>query len=138
MALTLSQQNYIKTVYELASHGKGARICDIANQLGFSKASACVAMDKLQKYGLVYRDENKLVLLTHEGEHQAVLALDKAAAIQKFLTDAMGVKPEIAERDACTIQHVISMETLCSLCRFTRQKCMQECCIREQTSPESH
>lgn len=52
--LTISQQNYIKTVYELSFEGRGTRICDIALKHDVSKARVCIAMKTLQKKKLVY------------------------------------------------------------------------------------
>ena len=121
--LSVSMQNYIKAVYELSSGGDGTRICDIAAKVGVTKASACVAMKSLEKKKLVYRDANRIVFLTTEGEFQALRALDKAGIIRRFLTDVLGVSHEIAEADANEIEHFVSAETLCALCRFSNQKC---------------
>lgn len=52
---------------------------------------------------MVYRDAERLIFLTKEGEYQAISALDKVAIIQKFLTDVLGVKHEIANTDACSM-----------------------------------
>lgn len=51
-ALTFSMQNYTKAVYELSSGNEGARVVDIADRLGVTKASVCVAIKILQAKGL--------------------------------------------------------------------------------------
>jgi len=58
--LSVSMRNYIKAVYELSSGNEGARVVDIADRLGVTKASVCVAMKNLQEKGLVYRDGHRL------------------------------------------------------------------------------
>lgn len=130
--LSVSMQNYIKAVYELSSCGEGAHISDIAAKVGVTKASTCVAVKTLQKKKLVYRNAYRPVFLTKEGEHQAVLALDKAAIIRKFFIDVLGVEPGIADADAKALAHIVSIKTLCCLCRFNhktsvKRQCLESC-----------
>lgn len=134
-ALTMSMQNYINVIYGLSSHTEGVRVSDIAAELNVAKSSVCTAMSKLQDNGLIHRDDKRLVFLTKDGEYQEILALDKVSIIRKFLTDVLGVKHEIADTDVCAIEHVISVETLCSLCRFTNRKCTGGCYAKKDTAP---
>ncbi|WP_347490507.1 metal-dependent transcriptional regulator [Desulfoscipio sp. XC116] len=133
--LTISKEHYLKAVYELFPEGGGVRISDIAAKLNVTKASSCIAMKNLEQKRMIYRDAGRLVFLTKEGEYQAVLVLDKVAIIRKFLTDVLGIRHEIADADACAIVHVVSVETLCSLCRFTNRKCPGSCHMKTDTSP---
>lgn len=121
--LSASMQNYIKAIYELSSGGVGARVVDIADKLGLTKASVCVAMRNLQEKELVYRDGHRLVHLTEAGKRQAILTLDKFAIVRQFLVEVLGVQPTTADADASTIEHVISVDTLCALCHFVNQNC---------------
>lgn len=114
--LTVSMQHYIKAIYKLSSEGKGVRVSDIAAKLNVTKASSCIAMKNLEQKRMVFRDAERLVLLTKEGEFRAISVLDKVFIIRKFLTDVLGVKYEIADTDAYSIGHVVSAETLCSMC----------------------
>jgi Mn-dependent DtxR family transcriptional regulator len=115
--LSVSMQHYIKAIYELSPRGGGTRVCEIAANIGVTKASACVAVQTLQQKKLVRRDSRRLVFLTKEGERLAVSTLDKAAIVLRYLTDVLGVGPGTAETDACAMEHVVSDETLCSMCR---------------------
>jgi DtxR family Mn-dependent transcriptional regulator len=133
--LTDSMQHYLKAIYELSSEGEGVRVSDIAARLNVTKASSCIAMKNLQQKRMIYRNADRLVFLTKEGEYQAILALDKAAIIRRFLTDVLGVKHETADADACAIEHVISVEALCSLCRYTNQKCAEGCYVITDSAP---
>ncbi|WP_084726268.1 iron dependent repressor, metal binding and dimerization domain protein [Sporobacter termitidis] len=47
----------------------------------------------------------------------------------------LGVNHEAAESDACAIEHVVSVETLCSLCRFTNRKCKGSCYVKTNATP---
>lgn len=132
MVFSKSQSHYIKTVYEFFSGNDGVRICDIAEKLCVSKASASLAMTRLAEQGLVYKDTARHVYLTAEGERQAVPMLDKYAVIYSFLTNALGVDKTIATTDACAMEHVVSVDTLCAICRFgdvrkSAQTCSNDC-----------
>ncbi len=134
--LTFSMQNYIRTIYESSMGNIGVRVSDIAEILGISKASVCVAMRNLEKNGMIGRDENRLVFLTDEGLQQAVLIVDKLNIIKCFLVEKLHLNTLTAQQDAFEIEKVISHETLCSMCRkldYTsrKQRCHGECCAHE-------
>lgn len=134
--LSASLQNYIQAIYTLTSRGdEGVRIIDIAAQIGVTKTSAFVAMKKLEKKKLIFRDANRLVFLTEEGEYQAVLALDKVEIIRTFFVDVLGISPEVAEVDAKALEHITSIETLCHICRYNykisnKSRCSGNCHLR--------
>lgn len=118
--LTPSQAHYIKVVHALSSGiCEGVRIVDIAQKLGVSKASTSISMTKLTQQDLVYKDSERHIHLTEDGERQAVQMLNKHEMIQKFLMGVLGVDKEVAARDACGMEHIISMDTLCAICRFS-------------------
>lgn len=137
MNLSKSQSHYIKVVYELSAKGEGVRVCDIAQKMGFSKASVSLAMTKLEKEGLLRKDKKRQVFLTSEGEKQAVQMMDKFSIIHKFLTDTLKVDEKIAMEDACAIEHIISVDTLCALCREgskvnKKSTCIEYCNVSEE------
>ncbi len=135
--LTISMQHYIKAVYELSCGGSDyVRIVDIAEELGVSKTSASLAMSRLAEKGLVCRNEQRQVMLTPEGETLAVLMLDKSAIIYRFLHNVLGLAAETANADACAMEHVISVETLCALCRLNSReskehRCEGKCAVKK-------
>lgn len=134
MGLSKSQAHYIKAVYELSVEKSTVRICDIAERLNFSKASASTAITKLEQKGLMYKDAERHVYLTPEGEREAIGVMDKYAMIHTFLVDVLGVEKTAADEDACAIEHVVSLDTLCAFCRYSNQskgkrQCPKECVI---------
>jgi len=118
ITLTISQQNYLKAVYELSPSNEGVHISDIAAKLEVAKSSTCVAMHVLEKKKFIYRDKYRQILLTQMGKQQAMLNTHKFRIIRQFLTQILHVEQEIATADACAMEHIINMETLCCLCRF--------------------
>ena len=135
MRLTTSQQDYIKVIYELSGSGEGAHVSDIADMLGVNKASASVAMKALQQKKMVRRDSYRMVYLTAEGIREAAYMAKKYETIKGFLTGVLRIDGATADTDADAIEHVISVETLCSLCRFTNRKCPGGCYMKTDTVP---
>lgn len=133
MKFSKSQAHYIKAVYELSfGSDHGTRVCDIAEKMAISKASVSLAMKKLSKQGLVRRDAERHVYLTKDGKHVAVRILDKYELIWQFLVEILDVDSEVANHDACAMEHVISVDTLCALCRYisrsdNKNNCSGEC-----------
>lgn len=116
MKLSKSQVHYIKPVYELLSKCDGVRVCDIAEKLCLPKASVSLTMTKFTKQVLVRKDAEHHIHLTKDGEREAVRLLDKFEMIRQFLF-GLGVDKEVVEHDACAMEHVVSVDTLCAICR---------------------
>lgn len=119
--ITKSQQNYLKAVYVLSQSGEGAQISDIAHMVGVRKSSASVAVKMLQRKRLVKRDLDRKVYVTPEGKRQAILVFDKYTIIRQFLTDVLHVDAKTADLDASAMEHLVSMEATCALCRYTNR-----------------
>lgn len=113
--LTKSQANYLQTVFILGNGEDGVRLTDIASRLGISKASACVAISKLEENGFVVRDARRLISLTPDGEREAKRVIDNFTVISLFLTNKLNVDRRIALMDAGAFEHVVSAETVNAL-----------------------
>ena len=120
--LTFTMENYLEAIYELSSRGTGARISDIAERLGVTKASANSAMSTLSEKGLIANEKYREVFLTPEGLKFAESTSKKHHVILQFLTDVLKVEPSIAENDACAIEHVISGDSIAAMQEFMRGK----------------
>ncbi len=110
--LTVAMEQYLETVYALSAGGGCCRVSDIASHLGVSKASVNSAMNVLAGKGLVENQKYREVRLTEQGEGLARLLSRKHSILQCLFTKVAGVEPELADRDACAIEHVISNETV--------------------------
>lgn len=110
--------------------------CDIAEKLNVSKASASLAMTKLVKQGFVYNGTDRRVHLTERGERKAAQLLDKFEVIRTFLVEILYVDKNVAKLDGCAIEHVVSVDTLCAICRFSnRVKCTETCSLSHKPDP---
>lgn len=112
-----SVENYLKTILSLSEQKKAVRSIDLADALGYSKASVSVAMKKLQSEDLVKVSEKGVIALTGAGEKIAGQILEKHRFFTEFLK-AAGVNDKSAVEEACRIEHVISDETFDALQRY--------------------
>lgn len=110
MGRTESQENYLETILILSKKKPVVRAVDIANELGFSKPSVSSATKTLRESELITITPEGYIYLTEEGQHIAETIYERHQVITELLT-RLGVPSDIAEEDACRIEHVISKET---------------------------
>jgi DtxR family Mn-dependent transcriptional regulator len=118
MRMTQSQEDYLEMVGFLSEKNGQARVTDIAAELGFSKPSVLTALKILEEKALIQHERYGAVLLTEKGRSLAGEIQEKHRLITKFLHEIIGVSPEIAEKDACRMEHVLSDETVTKLRAF--------------------
>lgn len=91
---------------------KGAvRLKDIAAELHVKAPSVVRALNELKCLGYVEQEPYGLVELTPSGMTAARAVLGRHKLLRAFLLQ-LGVSPEVANEDACSIEHVLSGETL--------------------------
>lgn len=122
LQITAAQERYLRAIYELTLAERETRISEIAMRAGVSKASASLAVERLARDGLVTRRQRRRVELTADGRHMAVLAYGKRNIIQRFLAEVLAVPEAAAAQDAEALEPIISVETLCALCKRTWQE----------------
>ncbi|MDL2318977.1 metal-dependent transcriptional regulator [Eubacteriales bacterium OttesenSCG-928-A19] len=127
MRLTAAQERYLRAVYDLTLEAEGTSVSDIAAHVGVSKASASVAIQRLERDGLTARRAGKWISLTPEGDQAAALSYGKRAILYGFLAEVLGVPEETAALEADALEPVVSVGTLCALCRRTRQRACESC-----------
>ena len=116
-----SLEDYLEAVLEIADAG-GARTTDVAERLGVSKASVNHAMGILADHGLVERERYGPVFLTENGMALAQAVQMRHQTIKAFLMTVLGVDEEVAEKDACQIEHVISKDTMNRIIEYMERR----------------
>ncbi len=116
--LTITMENYLETVYELSLENGSARLSDIALRMQVSKASANSAMNVLAEKHLVETKKYREIRLTEEGSRLARILSEKHTILRQLLTDVIGEDPELADADACAIEHVISPDAIQKIDEF--------------------
>ncbi len=127
---TPSQENYLRSIIMLSPGNNGVRISDMAVKLDVSKASVCVAANNLEQLDLIERDHSRLVYLTPKGKEFAYRLLDKHSIIKAFLIEILQIDAETAQKDACAMEHLVSDDTLCSMCNRTPLTVKKNTCLQ--------
>ncbi|MCK5732085.1 MAG: metal-dependent transcriptional regulator [Tenericutes bacterium] len=104
-----SLENYLETICLFG--GDDVKSIDLANHLKVSRASVNKAVNTLIDEGLVEKELYGNISLTEEGKRISRNVLWKHNMLKKFLTDILGVNEELATKEACCIEHVISDDT---------------------------
>lgn len=110
--MTESLEMYLETISLLHEKNRVARVTDIAKAMGVSKPSVHVALHELERRALIEHENYGEVFLTAAGKEASAAIRGRHELLTTFLRDVLGVSAEIAEKDACRIEHVISEETL--------------------------
>ncbi|MEG2574748.1 MAG: metal-dependent transcriptional regulator [Christensenella sp.] len=106
-----SGENYLETILMLQKKTGCVRSVDIANQLEYSKPSVSRAMGILKKQDYIMMDRSGFIELTEKGAQKAAEIYERHTLIQKFLVETLNIDKDIAEQDACRIEHIISEHT---------------------------
>lgn len=113
-----SREMYLETILILRKRMGQVRSIDIARELNFSKPSVSRAIGILKEDDFVLVDDNGFIELTEKGKKKAKDIYEKHKVLTSFLINVIKVSPEIAEEDACRIEHVISDDTFQGIKRF--------------------
>ena len=111
MAMHESGEDYLETILILHNKTGFVRSIDIATELGYSKPSVSRAVSILKSGGFIEVAADGGISLTDIGLEKANQVYERHIFIREFFSDVLGVDSEIAERDACKVEHVLSEET---------------------------
>jgi Mn-dependent DtxR family transcriptional regulator len=75
----------------------------------------------LKKKNFVIQEPYGHIEMTEEGRKMAIKILNRHNAVTKLFI-SIGVSPEVAERDACNVEHVISEETFRKILEYNNRK----------------
>lgn len=106
-----SGENYLETILRLKKEKTDVRSIDIATALNYSKASISRAMSIMKKGGFITIDDKGFIHFTEKGFLKARSIYERHRIITKYLIDSLNISQELAEKDACRIEHIISQET---------------------------
>ncbi|MFH0883192.1 MAG: FeoA domain-containing protein [bacterium] len=110
--LTESLEDYLEVIFRLLQNRDVVRVRDIAKIKDVKTSSVISALQRLDRKGLVVYRQREYVDLTEEGRSLGFRLFQRHTFLKRFLTDFLQVDPDTAERDACSMEHTISVETL--------------------------
>ncbi len=109
--ITPSLEDYLETILFIFEQNGIVRVTDVAARMEISKPSVNKAINTLKKQELVSHERYGHLHLTQSGEEIAKTIAKRHLMLKKFLVEIIGVCEEVAEHDACLIEHAISPET---------------------------
>lgn len=113
-SLSMSGEDYLEAIYRLDVEGGGqggVHSVDVAENLEVSKASVNKALSALRERGMVEQVRYGRIMLTDAGRAYGRDIWRRHRALRSFLTDALGVDADVADEEACLIEHDISADT---------------------------
>ena len=117
--MTNSLEDYLETIYLLVQANGHARVRDVAQALHVKMPSVIKAVLELKKQGYVTQEPYGAVEMTKDGIVAASQILGRHTLLKEFLL-LLKVADETAEKDACSMEHFLSAETLARITDFVR------------------
>ena len=113
----ITKEEYIETIYMFEKKEGKAQTGQIAEHMGVKPPSVTEMLQKLQDEGLVDYEPYLGATLTDKGRNLANELMARHKTIADFL-EIIGVDKELAELDACQLEHQVSAETMAKLSKF--------------------
>jgi len=116
-----SGENYLETILMLKERKGTVRSIDIARELNFSKPSVSRAMGILRESGFIVMEPSGEIHLTESGKEKAGEIYKRHLLLTAFLQEVAGVSPEMAEENACRMEHIVDQEVVDGISRFMQR-----------------
>ena len=116
-----SGEMYLETILILTNKMSFVRSIDVVEYMGFSKPSVSRAVNLLKNENYIEIDREGHITLTESGREIAERIYDSHKLLTKLLI-SLGVDPEIAQEDACKMEHDISDETFYAIKHFLNRQ----------------
>ncbi len=120
--ITSSQEDYLECIYDLSTDDGGVRSIDVARTLNVSRASVNKSLAGLKEDGYIEQEPYGPITLTKKGRAIAKDVRTRHNALKAFLMEVLGVNEEIADVDACEMEHAISKTTANKLYAYLKEQ----------------
>jgi DtxR family transcriptional regulator, Mn-dependent transcriptional regulator len=123
--LSPNLEDYLETIFVLESATSSARAKDIAERMKVQRASVTGALHALSEKGLINYQPYSSVTLTPEGFRLATRIMHRHKVLKQFIQKFLQLPSEVAEKNACRLEHQIDDTVLERLTRFIQF--LEEC-----------
>ena len=107
--VSMSHEDYLEAIIMLGGTTENSvRSVDVAKQEGVSKASVNKAVGLLKEKGLVEQPYYGDITLTEKGYEYGKAVYKRHRYLTAFLSKALGIPEDVAEEEACLMEHAIS------------------------------
>lgn len=121
MNITMAQEDYLETIYDLSHHNAEVKSIDVARVRNVSRASINKAIPGLLAGGFIEHEPYGKLILTEKGCRIAKEVRRRHNILKSFLVNILKVDEEIAEDEACRIEHIVSGDTIKKICEYLEQ-----------------
>ena len=115
-----SEEMYLEAILLLRKNSSNVRSVDVMSELGLAKSSTSRGMHLLINKGYITMDESGVIEFTSEGKKRAEGVYERHRVLKAAIMK-LGGSEELAERDGCRIEHVVSDELLELLKKFVAE-----------------
>ncbi len=116
--LTPAMEDYLEAIYCIGQGKRVVRVKNIASRIGVKMPTVTSMLKSLNQKGFVDYEKHEYLELTPEGEKVGREINQRHQVLLSFLIDILGIDPEVADGEACRIEHGIGAETMERLVRF--------------------
>jgi DtxR family Mn-dependent transcriptional regulator len=106
--ISLTEENYLKALFNLAGDTGEVNVNELSKQLDIKMPTVTSMMKKLAEKKLVHYESYKPLRLTEKGKKEAALVIRKHRLTEMFLVDKMGFGWEEVHDIAEQVEHVRS------------------------------
>jgi len=112
--ITSNMEDYLEAIYEIEAQNdtEGVRVSDIARKMDVTRPSVVGMIKHLTEHELVNQAPYGAVMLTYKGRKIAKRTIHRHRVLRRFLEEVLGLDAEIAEEDACRMEHSLSDKTI--------------------------
>ena len=132
--LSMKLEDYLETILWLVEENRVARARDIAASLSVHKSTVTSALRSLSRKGLINYTAYEAITLTAKGREAAEEIARRHRIIRSFFVHVLAIDEELADANACRMEHILDppvLERLAAFARFVKAcpKAQCECLI---------
>jgi DtxR family transcriptional regulator, Mn-dependent transcriptional regulator len=116
--LTSVMEDYLEAIFDLDQEKKFVRVKDIAKRMDVKMPSVSSMLKTLSDRGMVNYEKYEYVELTKYGSNVGKEMRRRHEILLKFLTEILEIEFDIADAEACKMEHTLSSATLDRLTDF--------------------
>ncbi|MCK9630486.1 MAG: metal-dependent transcriptional regulator [Methanoregula sp.] len=113
-------EEYLENILDIEEKHGVAKTSAIAKCLKVSPASVTEALQVLSEKGYVNYEPYRGATLTDQGLEMARKVKRRHRLLEVFLTDVLHISEENVHDEACKMEHTLSDETECALCKLLK------------------
>lgn len=120
MKIRESEEMYLETILLLTRRMPSVHSINIAEELNYSRPSVSRAVNLLQNKGYITVGDTGVIKFTEEGRKKAESVYERHEALTKLFI-ILGAQEQVAEENACRVEHVITDEMFEKIKKFTEK-----------------